>query len=52
MRAGHEQNLPKGHKRIYRPSPATPDEESFKRALSQRILEKVRTELEESTVTS
>ena len=38
-----------GHKRIYRPSPATPDEESFKRALSQRILEKVRSELKGDT---
>ncbi len=38
-----------GHKRLYKPSPTAPDEESFRKALSQRILEKVRTELEGDT---
>ena len=41
-----------GHKRIYRPSPTTPDEETFRKALSHRILEKARNELEGNTVTS
>ena len=34
-----------GWKRIYRPSPTAPDEEAFRRALADRILDKVRREL-------
>jgi len=40
-----------GHKRIYRPSTTTPDEESFRKALSHRILEKARKKLEQNTTT-
>ena len=41
-----------GHKRIYRPSPTAPDEETFRKALYQRIIEKARNELRGNTVTS
>jgi len=41
-----------GHKRIYRPSPIAPDEETFRKAISRRILEKVRNELEGGAATN
>jgi predicted transcriptional regulator len=41
-----------GRKRIYRPSPTAPHEETFRKALSKRILEKVRNELEGNIITS
>ena len=34
-----------GRKRLYRPSPEAPDEETFGRALAGRIIDKARTEL-------
>ena len=41
-----------GWKRIYKPSTTAPDEESFRKALSQRILEKARKKLEQDTTTN
>lgn len=35
-----------GRKRIYKPSEKTPDEESFRKALTCRIIDKSRSELE------
>jgi len=34
-----------GRKRLYRPSPEAPDEETFRRVLTDRLVDKARTEL-------
>jgi hypothetical protein len=34
-----------GRKRLYRPSPEAPDEETFRRVLADRFIDKARTEL-------
>lgn len=39
-----------GWKRLYRPSPTAPDEEAFRRVLADRLIDKVRMELDGNLV--
>jgi len=42
---GHEQNLPKGRKRLYKPTSTAQDEGSFRRTIAERIIRRVLEEI-------